>query len=211
MMHLRKLPPVRTKRLVIIGLNQLWRWDSRPASVETKGIVVRLRQTDGGQLRDFCFTQIFLKVESGDVVNNILAVVDTSCNVVVRVDRDGLDLKNNVDLLATVLGCEVAGLELPADDLRILPRHDLNTGVYPTLSIIQAQFSLHILAAAVGHCVASLSFTEEHTVSCCHYDERTRGARQDGGSAVMALVLSASEGTDPGISAPGVLKHGLGY
>ena len=64
-------------------------------------------------MRDFCFTQIFLEVESGDVRYNKLAVVDASCNVVVRVDRDGLNLQNNVELLATLLGCEVpAGLEL---------------------------------------------------------------------------------------------------
>ena len=44
--------------------------------------------------------------------NNVLAVV-TPCDVVVWVDRDGLNLQNNVELLATLLGCEVpAGLEL---------------------------------------------------------------------------------------------------
>ena len=47
-------------------------------------------------------------------------------------------------------------------------------------------------------------------MSCCHYDERTRGARQDGGSAVVALVLSSSEGTDPRVSPPAVLKYRLG-
>ena len=200
----------------MIILDKLQRWSSRPASVETKGIAVRLRlglgQTGGGQLRDLWFSQIFLEVESGDIIDNILAVVDTPGDVVTRVDRDGLNLKNDVIILATLLGCEVpASLELPADDLRILPRHDLDTGVVSTLTITQTQFSLHILTAAVRDCVTSLRFTEEDTVSCRDDDERTRGPRQDGGSAVMALVLSASEGTDPGISPPGVDKHWLGH
>ena len=81
--------------------------------MKTEGIVVRLGQTDRGQLRDFSFTQIFLKVESGNVIVNILAVVHSSSDIIVRVDRNGLDMKYNVVLLATLLGCEVpAGLEL---------------------------------------------------------------------------------------------------
>ena len=211
LMHFHKLSLKRFKSFVL-GINQLWRRGCRPASVETKGIVVRLREADGGQLRYFCVTQIFLEVDGGDVIYNVLTVVDSPGDVVVRVDRDGLDLQNNVELLTTLLGSEVpAGLELPADDLRVLPRHDLNTGVDPTLTIAQAQFSFNVLATTVWYCVASLGFTEEDTVSCCDDDERTRGARQDGGPAVVGLVLSASEGADPGISAPGVLKHGLGW
>ena len=98
-MQLFKFPVERFKgRPIFQG------WGSRPASVETKGIVVRLGlgrgQTDRGQLRYFGFTQIFLEVESGDIIYNVLTVVDTPGNVVVRVDRDGLDLKNNVELLA---------------------------------------------------------------------------------------------------------------
>ena len=149
-------------------------------------------------------------MESCDIIDNILAVVDTSGDVVTRVDRYRVNLQDNVIILPALLGCEVpASLELPADDLRILPRHDLDTGVVSTLTIAQTQSPFHILTTAIGNCDASLRFTKEDTVSCRDDDERTRGPRQDGGSAVMALVLSASEGTDPGISPSGVLKHWL--
>ena len=218
-MQLFKVPVERFEKRPIF-LDKLQWWGSRPASVQTKRIAVRLGQTDRGQVSDIFYTQIFSDLNSCDVIDNVLAVVHSSCDIVVRVDRDGLNIKYNVELLATLLGCEVpAGLELPADDLRILPRHDLNTGVDPALRIIQTQDALNIVATAVGycvaslsfgHCVASLSFTEKHAVSCCHYDERARGARQDGGSTVVGLVLSASEGADPGISPPAILEYWLG-
>ena len=164
---------------------------------------------DSPEVGYFFLTQIFIDFNGSNVSNHELTVGLSPSNLIVRVHRDVLDLQDDVELLATLLGRVVPGLELPTDDLSVLSSHDLNTRIGPTVNtrVSRAAHSTDIVTTAIRLRVPVLSFTQEDTVSGRHHDEGARGAGQDGGPAVVISGGLGSQGTDPGISAPCVFEH----
>merc|ERR1719336_1641673 len=186
-----------------------WRRTGPPSMDCILGVVVLvLGETDGSKTGYFFLTQIFVDFDGSNVSHHELAVGLSPRNVIVRVYRDVLDLQDNIELLATLLGRVVPGLELPTDDLSVLSSHDLNTRIGPTVNtrVIRAAHSTDVVTTAIRLRVPVLSFTQEDTVSGRHHDEGARGAGQDGGPAVMGFEGLESQGADPGISTPRLLE-----
>ena len=96
------------------------------------GVMV-LGETDRSEKVYISITQIKIEMNCCHVSINVLTVVISAGDVVVRMDRNLLDLQNNVPLLSALLGGEVPSLELPTDDFSVLSRHDLNAGTDPAL------------------------------------------------------------------------------
>ena len=118
----------------------------------TTGVVVLvLGETDGSKTGYFFTGQIFIDFDRSNVSHNELAVGLSPRNVIVRVDCDVLDLQDDVELLATLLGRVVPGLELPTDDLSVLSSHDLNTRIGPTVDtrVSRAAHSTDVVTAAI--------------------------------------------------------------
>ena len=133
----------------------------------------------------FFITQILIQFDGSDVGHHELTVVDSSRNLIIGMDFYFLHIKNDIELLATFLGCEVPGLELPTDDLSVLSSHDLNTRTGPTVNTgaWRAACLTDIFAAAIRPRVPVLRLAEEDTMSGRHHDEGARGAGQDGDPA----------------------------
>ena len=170
--------------------------------------VMGLRETDGCKIGYFFITHILIEMNCCNVSIDVLTVVISEGDVVIGMDRNRLDIQQNVPLLSALLGGEVSSLELPTDDFSVLSRHDLNAGTDPALylRLSRASNSAYIVAAAVWPRVAVLRLTEVDTVSRCHHDEGARGSGEDCSPAVVRLVGFNSQGAEPRIASLCVFK-----
>ena len=154
-------------------------------------VVLVLGETDGSKTGYFFLTEILIDFDGSNVSHHELAVGLSPRNVIVRVHRDVLDLQDDVELLATLLGRVVPGLELPTDDLSVLSSHDLSLRIGPTVDtrVSRAACITDVFTTAIWLRASVLSFAQEDTVSGRHHDEGARGAGQDGGPAEMLIVV----------------------
>ena len=176
--------------------------------------VMGLGETDWSKARYFSITQILIEMNCCHVSIDVLTVVISEGDVVVGMDRNLLNIQNNVPLLSALLGGEVSSLKLPTNDFSVLSRHDLNAGTDPALylRLSRASNSAYVVTATVWPRVAVLRLTEVDTVSRCHHDEGARGSGEDCSPAVVRLVRFNSQGAEPRIASLCVFKCRLhGY